>query len=350
MNHSVSEQLLSGFFYRHHHQLGERGIIHAFPFDSTTRVRHLADYVLEYAGLWFKPAEKFEELKYPKKAPLHIGFFKVDLPIKPIETIQNRVQHWLEQNCEQDQLRSRQEISKLWTDNVDPDSRIQFIVLTLDDLHSRLKNMANISQLPSPSQSAIDPKSCHNVAGGVYDGRPAGFHGLPNALFDSRLAKLEEAMSNLDTIEVDKVYIEFALKLISASIAFYRQDNHRERRLCEIIFDNLFPNGEWLKEIKHGKPEAFWLLSLIFELKNERGVGGDARMQCILDYLKLLNDPNQVCCCGTLVANTDVDGSRHALFEKLLVAHPFCLVWLEPSSIFRQLYTLMRLTSTTFFR
>ena len=172
-----------------------------------------------------------------------------------------------------------------------PNFVVLYLYLKSSVFTVRRWNFENIANIPTPSQAADKPNSCHDVAGGVYDGRPAGFYGPPNALFDRRLAYLADKLDNLDDVIPQEMFLELAAEYFKSAIQFYPQEGDRQKILMEIL-TRIFPNGHWQTLINSGKPEAFWVLALIFEMKNERGVKGDARVQAMLDYLKLLDDPN----------------------------------------------------------
>jgi hypothetical protein len=154
---------------------------------------------------------------------------------------------------------------------------------------SQIKRFANA---PSPSTASTNPKLCYTGSIRICAGRPASQHGPSNALLDPHLARLAHDLRNLEQIEVASSMIDVALRLLNACAEFYNNEKTREQAI-RLMLEEIFPDRNWQdRSVASGgaKPEAYWLLSLIFELKNERGNNGDPETQAIIDYVKILSD------------------------------------------------------------
>ncbi|KAK7447112.1 hypothetical protein VKT23_013751 [Stygiomarasmius scandens] len=257
-----------------------------------------------------------QKVKNETQIKSHITLYKAeDLYCEPVGTIHERVGAWLEQHIEEalDDVFSGL-AGEIWPEGGDwslprkydlvavdqsalnslqiirslPDPALRLRTSTINEHISLLESLATA---PSPSSGSHNPESCYTGPSGARGGRPATYHGPSNALFDPYLAQLSHELRNLHLVEVTSEVIHAAYRLLTISANFYPDDSARGQAV-QLILREIFPGGVWQTRIANGqaKPVAFWLLSLIFELKNEKGNGGDPEVQTILDYIKILSD------------------------------------------------------------
>ena len=111
-----------------------------------------------------------------------------------------------------------------------------------------------------------------------------------------RLTALQQRLENLDQVEVSCHEVARATNDLCASNAYYAVDGARELAIKGII-DETGGTVEWKKEVKLDggkiiKPDRYEKLRdffiAIYELKNTLGIHGDAHLQAILDYSKIV--------------------------------------------------------------
>ncbi|KAJ7475213.1 hypothetical protein B0H11DRAFT_2034570 [Mycena galericulata] len=146
-----------------------------------------------------------------------------------------------------------------------------------------------VGTLPSPSACSSDPKKLFEHAG-TLAGRPFGRCGPPSSLFDSHLAGLADDLRDLtQAVPVpSSSKVAWALKFFKVALAFHGSEKVMEK-LMQPLLDELFEEGKWQDSIQGGRPEAHgpgW----IYQLKTQKGLGGDPEAQSIADWEKLLSD------------------------------------------------------------
>ncbi|THV04062.1 hypothetical protein K435DRAFT_714825 [Dendrothele bispora CBS 962.96] len=259
-----------------------------------------------------------EQIKKDTNTPSDIALFKAeDLYVAPRNDIKQRVQAWLEQHIDEElDLSTFQMVEDIWSTGGDWSSPRKYDLvavdsLALDDLKivhalpdvSLRPRMTAISDhrsllerfdsAPTPSAGSTNLKTTYaGKTSYICAGRPAHRHGPPNALFNRSLARLSHEIRYLDPAAISPTIIDIAHKLLEASAAFYDTQNSR-KEVMKPVMEKLFPEGIWWQTYiggKQAKPEAYWLLSLIFELKNQRGSHGDPTTRAVLDYIAILAD------------------------------------------------------------
>ena len=157
-----------------------------------------------------------------------------------------------------------------------------------------------IKQGPSPSETV---KSATAMKEAVLDptgpryGRPMHRFGPPTALFSPPLALLKYNLGHLESFTPNHAMLSHALDLIDISTAFFANENAREGSLKTILGHLLVGQSQWQSSIteegskKSIKADGVWLedsfVYLIFELKNESGLGGDPLLQGLTVYGKI---------------------------------------------------------------
>ncbi|KAJ7135412.1 hypothetical protein C8R43DRAFT_1020931 [Mycena crocata] len=152
------------------------------------------------------------------------------------------------------------------------------------------QNLATtVETLPTPSTCSSNPKQLYEHAG-TLAGRPFGRCGPPTCLFDSHLAGLADALRDLGSAVPlpSPSKITWGLSFFKVAVGFHSNEAEMEKVLRPLL-DELFADGTWQQSIDGGRREAHgpgW----IYELKKQKGLGGDPEAQAVADCEKLLCD------------------------------------------------------------
>ena len=129
--------------------------------------------------------------------------------------------------------------------------------------------------------------------GGPRYGRPTHRFGPPTALFSEPLALLEYDLGHLESFTPDSRMLDSVFDLIVTSAGFFPDEKAREIGLKTVLKNLLVGRDEWQQSIAEegSKSDGVWLegpfVYLIFELKNEPGLGGDPFLQGLGVYGKI---------------------------------------------------------------
>ena len=132
---------------------------------------------------------------------------------------------------------------------------------------------------PNSIKEAVDDPS------GPRYGRPSDRFGPPTALFSRELAILKHDLEHLEGFTPDLATIESAFRIVLHSTKFYPSEKERESSLREDLKALLPGETLWQQPVAGGaaKPYGIWFQGafayLIYELKNEQGLGGDPFLQ-----------------------------------------------------------------------
>lgn len=139
-------------------------------------------------------------------------------------------------------------------------------------------------------------KEWANKNSGVHPHRPAGNYGPFTALFHPALGMLKHHLMHLDQIEdPSAAHYKLAYKFITICNDGFKKEDRRQARLRGIIEGLIGEDAEWQKNFEGGTavPDAVWgwrqVIWAIMELKNVDGMGGNATLQAVLDYSKLIS-------------------------------------------------------------
>lgn len=163
-----------------------------------------------------------------------------------------------------------------------------------------------IKQLRSalrPSDGAATPEKARQTIkeNRIRTGCPARNFALPSTLYSPILADLAHALSELNKVDPTTQALDLAHQVISDLIRSYAKETGRGDQLRDTLKATLLDeNGGFFQHLigsegPKAKPQYFWPMAELYELKNTRGLGGDPILQAAFDYLKLLIDL-QVCC------------------------------------------------------
>ena len=120
---------------------------------------------------------------------------------------------------------------------------------------------------------------------------------VPAVIFNRSLAALQQRLENLDEIKVSRQDVALAAEYLLAANAYYVDENARELAIKKIIDKTMGGAVEWKKvvDLDGGaiiKPSrCHWyrdFLIAIHELKNTIGIHGDAHLQAVIGYSKIV--------------------------------------------------------------
>ena len=154
-----------------------------------------------------------------------------------------------------------------------------------------------IQQGPSPSECVKSPTGVEEALNGPHGprlGRPSHRFGPPTALFSEPLALLKYELDHLELYTPDTDTLNLAFLLITTSSGFFADENARGGPLRSLLNVLLPDDIEWqeLTVEETARPYGVWFEGdfpcLIFELKNEQGLGGDPVLQSSMSYGKVI--------------------------------------------------------------
>ena len=165
------------------------------------------------------------------------------------------------------------------------------MLIALDD---RLKRLAPAF---SPSDIVHSSHKQADLLGGkmpsIHLGRPGG---VPVAIFNPALASLQRCLENLEEVQVSRLEVERAAQYLHCAVAFYQDEANHQTAIKRLVDESIGEKGEcgyYLNWADNIKPNGSWwyddFLLLVLELKNTLGLSGDALLQAIFDYSKIVS-------------------------------------------------------------
>jgi hypothetical protein len=119
--------------------------------------------------------------------------------------------------------------------------------------------------------------------------------GAPAALFNPALAILQRNLENLEQVEISPSDVDHASQYLRFATKFYKDEAQCQRAIMELIEEAIGAKGEWGSTLVWAdriKPDGCWwyglFLAQVLELKNMLGLSGDAILQAIIDYSKII--------------------------------------------------------------
>jgi hypothetical protein len=101
-------------------------------------------------------------------------------------------------------------------------------------------------------------------------------------------------LEHLDKLTPDHGLITPAFDFVTTGADFFDDEERRAKDLQKLLKDLLGHHLQWQKSIADGKakPDGVWFEGLfaylIFEMKNEPGLGGDPFLQSLAVYSKIV--------------------------------------------------------------
>ena len=149
---------------------------------------------------------------------------------------------------------------------------------------------------PSPSDIVHTPQHQARLLGGekpsIHLGQPGG---LPAVIFNPALATLQQCLDHLEQVNVSPSTVECASRYLQCAVTFYEDKAHRQKAIKELVDGAIGEKAKWtftLGWADNIKPDGSWwyneFLILVLELKNTLGLSGDALLQAIMDYSKIV--------------------------------------------------------------
>lgn len=115
-------------------------------------------------------------------------------------------------------------------------------------------------------------------------------------IFNRALATLQQRLDHLEQVQVSRSEVERAAKYLLCAVTFYEDEAHRQKAIKELFDEAIGEKGEWdlaLGWADNIKPDGSWwydgFLILVLELKNTLGLSGDALLQAVVDYSKIVS-------------------------------------------------------------
>ena len=115
-------------------------------------------------------------------------------------------------------------------------------------------------------------------------------------IFNPALATLQQRLGLLEELPVSRSEVERAAKYLRCAVTFYEDDAHRQDAIRGLVDEAIGQKGEWglaLGWADNIKPDGSWwydvFLILVLELKSTLGLSGDALLQAVVDYSKIVS-------------------------------------------------------------
>jgi hypothetical protein len=119
--------------------------------------------------------------------------------------------------------------------------------------------------------------------------------GAPAALFNPALAILQRNLENLEQVGISTSDVGHASQYVRYATKFYKDEAQRQNAIMELIEEAIGKKGEWGSTLVWAdriRPDGCWwyglFLAQVLELKNMPGLSGDALLQAIIDYSKII--------------------------------------------------------------
>ncbi|KAF8329867.1 hypothetical protein F5887DRAFT_1003612 [Amanita rubescens] len=245
-----------------------------------------------------------------------LRLFKADVLLDPRESLQSRVLQWLHEQPADGYLTVSWKLSSIFPTGLPlSDDRLDIIiadteVLELveglgdpDDAYKRMVKKAldeRLNRLPlalSPSDIVHSSHKLADLLGGnhppIHLGRPGG---APAVIFNPALAILQQRLDHLEELSVSRSEVERAAQYLRCAVTFYGDETHHQHAIQGVVDEAIGQKGEWglaLGWADNIKPDGSWwydgFLILVLELKNTLGLSGDALLQAIVDYSKIVS-------------------------------------------------------------
>jgi hypothetical protein len=107
---------------------------------------------------------------------------------------------------------------------------------------------------------------------------------------------LQQRLDHLEQVQVSRSQVDHAAKYLLCAVAFYEIEAHRQKAIKELVDKAIGDEGEWglrLDWADNIKIDGSWwydgFLALVLELKNTLGLSGDALLQAVVDYSKIVS-------------------------------------------------------------
>lgn len=126
------------------------------------------------------------------------------------------------------------------------------------------------------------------------------------AIFCPPLANLQRQLENLDMVPISPNDVEHCREYVSLAIRHYDNEKARQEAIEKIVNQVFGSGGEWVTNVPEAnvKPDAIWwkdgFVIFVAELKNVIGLCGDALLQAVVDYAKIMSRPKV--CVGFIIA------------------------------------------------
>ena len=107
---------------------------------------------------------------------------------------------------------------------------------------------------------------------------------------------LQRRLDHLEQVHVSRQEVERAAQYLRCAVAFYDNEGLRQKAIKDLVDDAIGEAGDWGRSLDWAdkiKPDGGWwydtFLILVLELKNALGLSGDALLQAVIDYSKIVS-------------------------------------------------------------
>jgi len=161
-------------------------------------------------------------------------------------------------------------------------------------------------------------------------------------MFSPQLAKLQQHLDNLEAVNFTRADIHYATQLLGNAVEWYKTEEDHQRNTKSGIDSLIGEPGKWeenhdwpsLEWADRTRPAAAWwhndFAVVILELKNTSGIGGDAILQAVVDYCKIITSEKVRVMPSVLNPITDVSYSTKSS-EEVKISLLCSLVSLAPA-------------------
>jgi hypothetical protein len=126
---------------------------------------------------------------------------------------------------------------------------------------------------------------------------------VPVAMFSPPLARLQQRLDGLDKVEPSPAEVACASGFLEAAINFSKNEGLCQQAIYEYIDALLREPGRWEERLKWAgniKSDASWCHKnfpiILLELENTLGIDGDAILQAVVDYSKIISQEKVLRC------------------------------------------------------
>ena len=114
-------------------------------------------------------------------------------------------------------------------------------------------------------------------------------------IFNPALAILQRRLHHLEQVNVSPSTVQCASNYLRCAVTFYENEAHRQKAIKELVDVAIGEKAKWTSTLGWAdsiKPEGSWwyneFLILVLELKDTLGLSGDAVLQAVMDYSKIV--------------------------------------------------------------
>lgn len=154
-----------------------------------------------------------------------------------------------------------------------------------------------------PSSSPLDIVHSHKHVAETFGSKQDSIYlgrlgGAPATIFNPSLATLQRRLDHLEQVHVTRAEVDRAAKYFKRAVLFYEDEAERLNAIKDVLDGVIGEKGDWdftLNWADNIRPHGSWwsdvdkFLIFVLELKNTLGLAGDAVLQAVVDYCKIIS-------------------------------------------------------------